>query len=112
MTNNLDEMQKLGQSNLDATAKALGSFSETARAIATEMTDYSKKSFKEGTSAIEQLVGAKTLEQAVQIQTEYAKVAYGNFVAQASKIGQLYAQLATDAYRSFESNLGRAGLSR
>ena len=107
MMNNFDDMQKLGQSNLDATAKALGSFSKTAQTIATEMTDYSKKSFEEGAKAVEHLLGARTVEQAVQIQTDYAKVAYGQFVAQASRIGQLYAELATDAYRSFESNLGR-----
>ena len=108
MINNFDDMQKLGQSNLDATAKALGSFSNTAQTIATEMTNYSKKSFEDGTKAMEQLFGARTVEQAVQIQTEYAKAAYGNFVQQASRIGQLYADLATEAYKSFETNIGRA----
>lgn len=37
MMNNFDEMRKLGQSNLDVTAKAFGSFSKTVQTITTEM---------------------------------------------------------------------------
>ena len=38
-----------------------------------EVTDYSKKAFEDGTRAFEQLLGAKSFEQVVEIQSQYAK---------------------------------------
>ena len=38
--------------------------------------DYSKKAFEDGTRAFEQLIGAKSVEQAIEIQSQYAKKAF------------------------------------
>ena len=108
MLNNLEDMQKLGKSNLDATVKSFGALSKSAQAIAAEVADYSKKSFEDGSKALEKLLGAKTPEQAIQVQTDFAKTAYENFIGQATRIGELYADLAKETYKSFESNLSKA----
>ncbi len=108
--NNFDDMQKLGKDNLDATAKSLGALSKSALAITSEMADYSKQAFEDGSKALEKLFGAKTLEQAVEIQTDFAKTAYEGFIAGATKIGELYTDLAKETYKSFESNLSKAAL--
>jgi hypothetical protein len=60
-------------------------------------TDYSKKSFEEGSAALERLLGARVFERAVEIQTAYAKTAYEGFVAQATKLGELYAESLVEA---------------
>ena len=49
--------------------------------IAAESTDYSKKTFAAGTAMFEKLLGARSVESAIQIQTEFAKQAYEGFVA-------------------------------
>ncbi len=77
------------------------------QAIAAEVTNYSKKSFEDGTAAVERLLGAKTVEKAIEIQSEYAKTAYEGFVAQATKLGELYADLAKEAYKPFEGYLAK-----
>ena len=76
---------------------------EGRQAIAAEVADYSKKSFEDGTEAVEKLFGVKSLEKAIEIQTDYAKTAYEGFVAQATKIGELYADLAKETYKPFEA---------
>lgn len=43
-------------------------FSKNVQTIVNEITDYSKKSFEEGTKAFEQLLGAKSLDKAMEIQ--------------------------------------------
>ena len=58
--------------------------------------------------AIEKLVAAKSLEKAIEIQTDYAKTAYEGFVSEATKIGELYAELFKDAYKPFESVVAKA----
>ena len=53
MVKNFDEMQKLGHENANATMKSFGVVSNGVQAIATEVADYSKKSFEEATQAFE-----------------------------------------------------------
>ncbi|MCS0496671.1 phasin family protein [Ancylobacter mangrovi] len=104
---NMDEIQKLGKDNLDIAMKSFGTMSKGVQAIAVEVADYSKKSFEEGTAAAEKLFGAKTLDKAVEIQSDYFKNAYEGFVAQATKMGELYADLAKETYKPYESMLGK-----
>jgi hypothetical protein len=105
MIKNFDEIQKLGQSNVDAAVKAFGEWNKGLQAIAAEMTDYTKRSFEEGTATFEKLLSAKSLEQAIEIQTGYAKRAYDEYMHQMSKIGGLYAELAKEAYKPVEKVL-------
>jgi hypothetical protein len=108
MIKNFDDVQKMSKDNMDATMKSLGMFSKATQAIATEVADYSKKSFEEGTKVVEKLFGAKSLDKAIEIQTDYAKSAYEGFVAQATKMGELYADLAKETYKPFESYMVKA----
>src|SRR5262249_4438035 len=108
MVKNFEDMQKIGKDNLDATMKSFGAWSKSAQAIAAEVADYSKKSFEDGSKAMEKLFGAKTLEKAIEIQTDYAKTAYEAFIAEATKIGELYADLAKETYRPFENYVPKA----
>jgi hypothetical protein len=54
------------------------------------------------------LFGVKSLDKAIEVQTEYAKTAYEGFVAKASKIGELYADLAKETYKPFEVLMAKA----
>jgi hypothetical protein len=108
MLKNFDDVQKYGKDNMDATMKAWGQVSKGVQAIAAEAADYSKKSFEEGSAALEKLLGAKSLDKAMEIQTTYAKTAYEAFVAQATKIGELYADLAKETYKPFENFAGKS----
>ena len=78
--------------------------SKGAQAIAVEAADYAKKSFEQSTATLEKLVGAKTLDKAIEIQTDYLKTAYEGFVAQSTKLGELYANLAKEAFKPFEGS--------
>lgn len=97
-----EDFQKVGKDGLDAAVKSFGEVNKGFQAIAAEVTDYSKKAFEDGTRAFEQLIGAKSVEQAVQIQSQYAKKAYESYIAEASKLGEMYAGLARDAYKPVE----------
>jgi hypothetical protein len=102
MIKNFDEFQKLGQTNVDTAVKMFGEWNKGLQAIAAEMTDYTKRSFEESTATFEKLLTAKSVEQAIEIQTGYAKRAYDEYMHQMSKIGGLYAELAKEAYKPVE----------
>lgn len=108
MIKNFDDMQKISKDNVDATMKSFGALSKATQTIATEVADYSKKSFEDSTKVMEKLFGAKSLEKAIEIQTEYAKSAYEGFIAQATKIGELYTDLAKESYKPYEAFAAKA----
>ncbi|CAN7354092.1 MULTISPECIES: phasin family protein [Aminobacter] len=108
MTQTYEDFSKYGKDFVDTGLKSFASLSKGAQAIATETTDYTKKSFETGAATFEKLLGVKSLEKAVEIQTDYAKQAYEGFVAEATKLGELYAELAKDAYKPFESLVAKA----
>jgi len=108
MVKNFEDMQKLGKDNMDATVASLGALSKGFQTIAVEMADYGKKVFEDGTAAAEKLLGARSLDKAVEVQSDYVKASYEQFLAQATKFGELYAGLAQEAYRPFEACIARA----
>ncbi len=107
MLTNFDDFQKLGKDNMDTCMKQFGTVSKGWQAIATEFADYSKKSFEDGSATLEKLLGAKSVEKAIEIQSAYAKSAYETFVAEATKMGELYTDLAKESYKPFEGMVAK-----
>ena len=105
MVKNFEDLQQVGKENVEVALKSFGALSKGGQAIAVEVADYSKKAFEDGTAALEKLFGVKSVERAIELQTDYAKTAYEGFVAEATKLGELYADLAKEAYKPFETVL-------
>jgi hypothetical protein len=103
-----EDFQKFSKEQMDAASKFASTYSKNFQQLAVEATDYSKKSMEQGAAALEKLLGAKSLDKAIEVQTEYAKQAYEGFVAQATKVGELYVAMAKDAYKPFEAAVAKA----
>ena len=108
MINGFEEIQKSGKESMDLAMKSFGTVSKGLQAIAVEMAEYSKKSFEDGSATLEKLFGAKSLDKALEIQTDYAKSSYEGFVAQSTKMGELFADLAKEAYKPVETMVSKA----
>ena len=106
MTN--EDMQKFGKDGMEMALGSLGVWTKGAQAIAVEVVDYSKKSAESSAAAWEKLMGAKSVEKAMEVQTEYLKSSYEGFVAEATKLGELYVDLAKEAYKPFEGAFAKA----
>jgi hypothetical protein len=112
MIKNIEDVQKMSKDTMDSTMKSFGMLSKATQAIATEVADYSKKSFEDGSKVMEKLLGVKSIEKAIEIQTDYAKTAYEGFVAEASRLGELYTDLAKEAYKPFETHFGKVASAK
>ena len=108
MATNFDDFQKIGKEQLEAATTAAASLAKGFQTIAAEATDYSKKSLESSSAYVEKLLGAKSLDTAIQIQSEYAKTAYEGFIAQATKMGELYSNLAKEAFKPVEGAIAKA----
>jgi hypothetical protein len=99
MLKGFEEFQKVGKGNFDAAVRSFGEMNKGFKAISTEVADYSKKAMEDSTRAFEQLSGAKSVEQAVEIQSQFAKKAYDAHIAQMTKLGEMYVSLAQNAFK-------------
>ena len=108
MFKNIEDFQKFGKDQFDAATKAATTFSKGAQQIVTEQTDYSKKAIELGTTTVEKLMSVKSLDKAFEIQADYAKHAYEGFVAQSTKISDLFVNYAKEAFKPLESSFAMA----
>ena len=103
---NLSQPQD-GREEIDAAAASTNSFADGFHAIAKAYGDYTKKSFEDTSSFVEKLSGAKSVDKAMEIQTEFAKSAFKSFVTESQKIGALYRDLAAQSYKPFGGFLAK-----
>ena len=92
---------------IDAGDAATNSFPGGFQAIATAYGDYTKKSFEDTRTFVEKLSSAKSVDKAIEIQTEFAKSAFETFMAESQKIGALYRDLATQSTKPFGGFLAK-----
>jgi hypothetical protein len=93
MMNGFEDFQKFGKDNMDVMMQSFGAMTKGMQAIA---------------SALEKLVSAKSLDKAFEAQSEYVKGAYESFVGEATKIGEMYSEIAKESYKSYEGALSKA----
>jgi phasin family protein len=86
-----------GKAAFDTALNALGIWTKGAQAMAVEVIDYTRKSAESSAAAWEKLVGAKSLDSAFAVQSEFARSAYEEFVAEAVKLGEIYVEHAREA---------------
>ncbi|PPD20747.1 MAG: phasin family protein, partial [Methylocystis sp.] len=48
-------------------------------------------------------IAVKKIDEAFQLQSDFAKSAYEDFMAEATKLGELYTSLAKEAFKPIES---------
>ncbi|MBN9063700.1 MAG: Phasin [Rhizobiales bacterium 65-9] len=104
----IDDFQKYGKDAFENASKTFNAFTKTAQAVAAETADYSKKSLEGASSVTEKVLGAKSLDKAFEIQSDYLKSAYEGFVAYAARVGDLYQAAARDAVKPYETMFAAA----
>ena len=104
---NLSQLQDESREQTNAAGPSMTSLPAGFHAIATAYSDYTKKSFEDTRTFVEKLSGAKSVDKAIEIQTEFAKSAFETFMAESQKIGALYRDLATESYKPFAGFLAK-----
>jgi hypothetical protein len=112
MAYEFEDLQKFGKEQYDAAAAVTTSIAKALQAIATETADYSKKSLESSSAFVEQLLGAKSYDSAIQIHSEYWKTSYTGFISQATKMGELYSNLAKEAFKPIETVFSKVQASK
>jgi hypothetical protein len=98
----VEDMQNYGKEQYETAVATATGLQNGLSAIASAYGDYTKKSYEDTKSFVEKLSGVKSIDKALEAQTEYAKSSYETFVADAQKIAGLYSDLAKQAFKPLE----------
>ena len=103
----VEDIQQYGKEHLDTVVASATTLQHGIQAIASAYGDYTKKSFEDTKSMVEKLSGVKSLDKALELQTEFAKSAYETFVVESQKIAGLYSDLAKQTFKPFEGMIAK-----
>ena len=84
----------------------------TLQTITNAYRDYTRKSFEDFGSFFEQLSGARSLDKAMSVHTEFVKRAYETSVAESQKICELHSKLARQTLEPLQGLVGKARETR
>ncbi|MDX5594485.1 phasin family protein [Pseudovibrio sp. SPO723] len=108
MMGGFEELQKIQKDNSEMVMESIGALSKGIQAVSNELSEYQKKSWKESSDAMSAVMGAGTLDKAFEAQNSYAKSSYENFVTEMTKLGEMYSEMAKDAYKPFSNIMPEA----
>jgi hypothetical protein len=91
-----DDFQKYGKERLEA-------MSSSWQTIAAESSDFSKKSLENSAVYVEQLLGAKTFDTSLQVQSDYARTFFTGLLEYLKKTGEVYSNFFKEAFKPIES---------
>lgn len=107
MAYQLEDLQKISKDQLEQISATAASIARGFQALANETTDYSKRSLESTSSFFEKIVGVKSLDTAIQLQSEFAKAQFEGLVAQANKVGEIYKDIAKEAFKPIEAVIAK-----
>jgi phasin family protein len=103
----VEDIQQYGKEHYETVVASATTLQNGIQAIAGAYGDYTKKSFEDTKSMVEKLSGVKSMDKAIELQTEFAKSAFETFVAESQKIAGLYTDLAKQTFKPFEGMIAK-----
>src|SRR6201997_1676677 len=99
----VEDIQGYGKEQYETAVAHATTLQNGLSAIVSAYGDYTKKSYEDTKSFVEKLSGVKSLDKALEAQTDFARSAYETFVAESQKIAGLYGDLAKQAFKPVET---------
>jgi phasin family protein len=89
----------------EAVMKSATTAGKGIESINSEIYSYSKQSIEDGVAATKAVLGSKSVHEAFEFQTDYAKSAFEAYVAELSKISELATSATKETYAPFKGRV-------
>ncbi len=91
-TKSYDDVLTFNRETLEALMQAGSVAAKGVEEINAELLTFNKVAFEDGVEAAKAVMSAKTVQEAVDLQTEWVKASFDGYLAQATKVGELAAK--------------------
>ncbi len=99
MSKDLSEIKAFSAAPFESFAAVTASSAKGLQAITAEIIDFSTKSLEKSRVLFEKLNNVKKIEEAMQLQSDFVKSVYEDYIAQATKIAAIYTSVAKETFK-------------
>lgn len=94
-----------GKDTAEAVTQSATTAGKGIETINSELYSYSKQSIEDAVAATKAVLGSKSVHEAFEFQTDFAKSAFEAYVAEVSKISELATAATKDVYAPFKGRV-------
>ncbi|KRB44735.1 MAG: TIGR01841 family phasin [Pseudomonadota bacterium] len=104
----LNEVNAHSKKNLEAVIASVTASTKGAEALGAQAMAYSKKAVEDQVAAAKSLSGAKSIQEVVELQTNYAKSALEAYMAEFSKMSEIVSASVKDSVKPLNERVTAA----
>ncbi len=102
---NMEELTEISRANVEALIASAKAATAGVEQVMTHLTESSKKSFEDTTAMVKTLASAKTPNELMQLQSDFAKAQFDNAVADYSKLTEMMIKLAGEVMEPVQNQV-------
>ncbi len=103
-----EDISKFSKENLDATVAASTIFAKGFETIGKEWMTFTQDAMEASAQAAKALLAARTLREAVDVQTDWAKTSFDKVVAESTKLSEISVKVANEAAEPINARVNAA----
>lgn len=100
-----DHFLGYGKETVEAYTKAANVAAKGAETLNNEIFAYSKQSMEDTLAATKALMASKSVHEAFELQSDFAKTAFDTYVAQMTKFGEIFASTTKESFAPIQSRV-------
>jgi phasin family protein len=100
-----EDLSKFSKDNLDAYVAAGTTVAKGFETIGRAWVNFTQETFEAGAQVAKALLSAKTLREAVDVQTDFAKTTFDKLVAEGTKVSEISVKVANEAAEPLNARL-------
>ena len=108
MSKGIETAASFGQDTVEAVVTSSKIATKAAESMGAEIAAFSKKAYQDSMAAAQELTACKSLTEFVEKQAEFGKISIEGFVAEATKLNEMYAAAAREAFAPLNARLTAA----
>ena len=108
MTKGIENAAVFGQDYAEAVVTSSKIAAKAAETLGAEIAAFSKKTYEDNVVAAKELTDCKSVTEFVEKQTAFSKTSIEGFVAEATKLNEMYAAAAKEAFAPLNARFSAA----
>jgi phasin family protein len=94
-----------GKETVEAYMQAANVAGKGAETLHNEIYSYSKQSFEDAIAQTKAVMATKSVHEAFELQTDFAKTAFEGYVSQMTKLGEIFASTTKDSFAPIQGRV-------
>ncbi len=103
----MGEMGEFGKTNMEAVAESTRITTKGFEELGSHAAAYTRDSFEKGVEAARSMTGAKSVQEAIELQTNFSKSAFETYLEQVNQMTGMFATLVRDASAPLNTQAGK-----